>query len=449
MTSNRRVDELICTTGKMEIEPGYATDLINRYLFDLELREKGATLEELGYQSRRQNQRPVVFSESKIIRGENALADYGSTPKGSIAKITLEGVMQMQDGISSNGIKTVSNQLQQAYDNPNISAIIIEINSGGGEATAGSFLHNKIKDRNKPVYAYAHLAASAAYKAAMAADKVILSSPESEVGSIGTMVSMNRRVIEYYKQNREDIYSDGSPNKNREYRSFIAGDRGPLIERINKKNDLFLQLVRESRTLKGDSETQTETLSGSMFTAQESIERGLADGIATEREVLQQLRNAVQDADNFIFSQNQNNNMSNQSLWSRMAQAINSRLGINLNTDSMTEADVEQVETAPTMQQIKDDLKKEIQEAARQDQQDAQNAYEQRFNDLEQKLNDQSQQITQLQEQKTELEGQVAKYLGKTANGKKAANGQPPSIDQFDTAKPFSQIAEPEGTSKY
>ncbi len=77
-----------------------------------------------------------------------------------------------------------------AASNPNIAAIVLQIDSPGGEVSGTQQLADVIKSVQKPVVAFVDgMMASAALWIGSAADEIIASTPQDIIGSIGTMMS--------------------------------------------------------------------------------------------------------------------------------------------------------------------------------------------------------------------------------------------------------------------
>lgn len=279
--SNRDIDALIMH-GEFEIELNWGINQLAGYLQELDLLEKGAKFSDLGIGMRREECRPRVYSmqsgQPVIVNDPQVLRDSSITPAGSFAMLRLQGVMRSSSGASHQGIDELSDQFFAAYQNDNIAGVLLEVNSGGGESLAGSRLQSVIAESPKAVVVWAHMSASAAIRATAPADEIIASTEGAEVGSIGTLISVDRRFAQWYNSYVEDIYADKSTNKNKEFREFLRGNLDPLKANLNRSNEQFLAEVSRYRQLKHDPE---HTLSGAMFTAREARRRGLIDGIGS------------------------------------------------------------------------------------------------------------------------------------------------------------------------
>lgn len=227
------------------------------------------------------------FTGSKMsgVNGDGSLSDI------TIGVLQLNGVMFTEDQhCGPTGIRTLRNHLYSMYSNPNINGILIEANTGGGEATAGKMLNSAISDRNKPVVVHAQMLASGGIWGTINADEII-GDLGSQFGSVGAYTSIDKKMVQYYLDNIEDIYADASGDKNREIREYIAGNRQPLQDHINKLAKEFQTLVKPK--LKGTQEQIDKVLRGGMFDASFSQKVGLIDKVGTRNDAIKRVINQI------------------------------------------------------------------------------------------------------------------------------------------------------------
>lgn len=279
---NRDIEGFLLTSEMLEIDFDFGISELNRYLQEVLMLRAGFTFDELGIKERRKDSLPklIVPTESSyrfVDRWD--IQSLEETPPGSIALLKLNGVMRTQSGLSSPGADRMAFDLRNAFHNENVKGVIIETLSGGGESMAGTLIKSAISERNKPVVGFAHLAASAAYRALSGADEIIGSNDRAEFGSIGTMLTMDTKVLNKYRERFTDIYGTDVPNKNAEFRAAIAGDFSGLQKRVDTLTRQFHEEIKSDRPLRGEKEFVKETLSGAVFDAKESKRRGLVDAI--------------------------------------------------------------------------------------------------------------------------------------------------------------------------
>lgn len=277
---NRGIEQLLAMS-EMFIEERFGFQALNQYLSDISALKAGVPYVSLGISQRRERCVPTLLSadNNSTISDSYILRNERLTPKNSIALLRLEGVMSSKDGASAYGVQYLATQLRNAYSNDNISAIILEVNSGGGEVVAMSILAGALKERNKPVIGFGHYVASAAYGTIAMTDEVIASDEMAEFGSIGAMVQVSLEFLEYYKTNFVAFYGKNAPLKNNEIREAVKGNYEPLQEVADKSTDQFHAMIGAARPLTGAEQYRSVTLSGKMFDAAEAKRRGLVDGI--------------------------------------------------------------------------------------------------------------------------------------------------------------------------
>lgn len=252
------------------IDKGFATAALSKHANNMRMMELGATFAD-------------IFIDAKK---ESEAVEYVNVKGGKIAIVPLKGVMMLESGLCNAGIQRVSNILREQTNNPEVLAIIVDANTGGGEALAGQEFSNAVAESTKPVLFYAHFLASAGVMASLHADEVYAAGNQTEVGSIGVMATINKDFLDWYKETFTSYYAETSPNKNEELRGLIDGDSSKLIEALNRADERFMADVKKYRPLKGSKSTIEETLSGRMFSADDAQARGLIDGIKTKAEVI-------------------------------------------------------------------------------------------------------------------------------------------------------------------
>ena len=274
----------ILSYGDMCIEIGYGMRMLNRYISGIEAVRAGVpfTSTPQGQEKERTKPSILTFDENGLFTGAISSDDIVSSreiEKGSIAVINLHGVMNSQDDVCSYGIGYQVAQLRQAYGNPQVQAIILDVNSGGGEVTAMNMMMQAIGERNKPIIGYGHFAASAAYGSISATDEIVAAGELASFGSIGAMMAIDMRVIEFYKKNVRFFYGENAPRKNAALRGALEENFTDIQKDVNAYTDKFHDKVKGLRPLKGSDIRIKETLSGEMFIAADAKSRGLIDGV--------------------------------------------------------------------------------------------------------------------------------------------------------------------------
>lgn len=248
------------------------------------------------YSEMRSRNAPIIMNNGYVFQGNSWNVRSSDIPEGSIIKMSLTGTMIYEDGACTYGVKSLVNTMYDAYNNSRIAGILMEVNSGGGESTAGNALMSAVADKNKPVVVHFHTLGSAALKSVLPSNEIIAASPAAEAGSIGTFVSVSKEILTWYAENILDIYADQSPDKNKEFNSLLAGDLGPIKKMVNRNAELFQREVRKYRSLKGSEDYQAQTLAGGMFDANIARNRGLIDGMGTLNYALKRLQSHIKNS---------------------------------------------------------------------------------------------------------------------------------------------------------
>lgn len=225
----------------------------------------------------------------------------------SVAVIPVCGAIMKDDYCGSSGTDTLAQWIKQAGASANVSAIVLKINSGGGEVAGTGELADVIKASKKPVIAFTDgLMASAAYWIGSACVEVYASHKTVEVGSIGTMVSFMDDTAMLQKQGYREhiINADTSPDKNQDYLQAMQGQYGRIkVNILNPTNNIFMGAVMQNRAGKlrltnvlVNKVACQEPLTGKVYLAEAAIANGLIDGIKTLDAVIERAIELTHDS---------------------------------------------------------------------------------------------------------------------------------------------------------
>jgi len=274
---------------QFEIAENWGKSQISRILINQEL---GAT-EDFFKEEKEKSLQIDVFFEDNFA---GIYDEMETVKKGSIGVITMSGVMTASGGWCNKGAEQIANEFRMLYRDKNIAGILFKVNSGGGESAAGDIIFNVISDRNKPVLTYTNFLGSAAVKGTLPSDEIMAASTSTEIGSIGTLISINKKYVEKAKEQDLDLYSELSPDKNQGWRELKNGNNQPLIDRATAIDGEFMKKVSKHRTLKGDKATRDKTLSGGLFIAKDAKKRGLIDSIGTMNYAFKRLNSHIKSS---------------------------------------------------------------------------------------------------------------------------------------------------------
>jgi len=200
------------------------------------------------------------------------------------------GMMDALSGaVSMVGFQKV---FREAADDPNTSAIILDIDSPGGQVdlvpeTVALIRSRKRADR--PIIAVANtLAASAAYWLAIAADELVVT-PSGSVGSIGVYMMhqdiSERLVMEGIAPTF--IYEGPRKVEGNPYEPLDAEARNALQAEVRMFYDMFTRDVAKGRgvplsVVQADPESADRHFGGGRcYPAREAVRLGMADRVAT------------------------------------------------------------------------------------------------------------------------------------------------------------------------
>lgn len=231
---------------------------------------------------------------SKDMRRTSSFS--GDLPADTIAIIPVHGTMMKYGTYCAYGTTEIADMIYEAASNPNISGIILDMDSGGGCVDAIAPLTAAIeyaRKNNKSTIAYCDMCASANYYVAIFCDEIIASnSISSEFGSIGVMMSFPD-YAKYYEQEGikiHTIYSDLSNYKNAPFEAAKLG-KYDLIKReeLNPLAQRFQDDVTSRRGDKLDKSVEG-IISGRMFYAADALSFGLIDAIGDKQYAINRAR---------------------------------------------------------------------------------------------------------------------------------------------------------------
>lgn len=182
-------------------------------------------------------------------------------------------------------LDVLAKDFSAALDDPAVKAIVLEINSPGGQATGISDFAAQVRAAAKPVVAYVgDMAASAAYWIAAAAPRVVMSK-SGMAGNIGAVLGLDVRK----DPNKVEIVSSQSPNKRPDV-STDAG-RAQMQAMVDAVAQVFIDDVAAYRGMTADAVIKNFN-GGDIFIATKAVAAGMADSIGTLESVIAGLAGA-------------------------------------------------------------------------------------------------------------------------------------------------------------
>lgn len=267
-----------------------ATDSSNQALAEL-LRE---TLDE----RRRARRWNIGFRILYVLIAAAAIAAVMSRggsnvgPTGAhTALVRIEGVIEDNGEASAD---RVTEALQEAFDNPYVKGVVLQIDSPGGSPVQSDLIYREIRrlralHQDTPVHAVVgDICASGGYYIAAAADQIHVN-PSSIVGSIGVIMNgfgftggMERLGVE------RRVLTAG---ENKAFLDPFAPTKPDEVTHARKLLDSihaqFIDAVKQGRgdRLKDDG----QLFGGLMWTGTQAIELGLADAVGSAGSVAREV----------------------------------------------------------------------------------------------------------------------------------------------------------------
>lgn len=254
---------------------------------------------------------PLMIARAKLetilgvlaprLRGENApfgqpqtLRGYDVTPEG-IAVIPVLGTLvrrtaglEAQSGLTS--YASLAEQLAAALQDNSVKAILMDIDSPGGEAGGVFDLAERIyaARKIKPIWAVANEDAfSAAYAIAAATSKIYVPRTGG-VGSVGVIaVHLDQSQAEAdVGLKYTAIYAGARKNDMSPHEPLSDPARAALQTEVDRVYDLFAQTVSRGRRMPVEAVKATEA---GLFFGEDGVAAGLADKIGTFTDALADL----------------------------------------------------------------------------------------------------------------------------------------------------------------
>ncbi len=178
--------------------------------------------------------------------------------------------------------------VEQAMDDPNVRAVVLRIDSGGGFVGPSDEMWrdvNRLRERGLYVVAsYGSLAASGGYYVSAGADE-IYAQPTSITGSIGVMSSawtFQELMEEKLGIKPEIITATGSPDKdtaNNIFRDWTDEDRAVMRDLIDAMHERFAQVVVQGRSGVLSEAEARALCTGKVYTADDARQVKLIDQV--------------------------------------------------------------------------------------------------------------------------------------------------------------------------
>lgn len=225
--------------------------------------------------------------------------------ENGVAILPIRGVITLRNTFftflfGGASIESLSRDFAKLVDDDSIHSIILDIDSPGGSVDGIQEFSKQIFDaRNKKniISSTSSMMASAAYWIGSAADIVRITSGTVQVGSIGVIVRHTDRskleneigikTTEVVAGKYKDITTETAP--------LSTQGRQTLQQHVDFIYTVFLEDVARNRATSVE-DVLTNMADGRIFIGEQSIEAGLADGVSTLPELVDELQTAGANA---------------------------------------------------------------------------------------------------------------------------------------------------------
>ncbi len=254
---------------------------------------------------------PEMFGASYDVMPESR---YESSPKyrerfcepPQIALVTIEGGIvkggsgsDFIDG-STSGSETVVSALRAAKSDPAVRAIVVRLNTPGGDAIASDLIWGELNEARKTktvVVSMSDVCASGGYYIAAAADRIFLQ-PTTVTGSIGVFAG-KANLSELYSKvglHTETITRGEHADMFSWKRGFTGDERSILRRHVSDMYTRFADIVADGRKLAVDSVRAIGQ--GRVWSGKRALEIGLADTVGSVLDAIELAREKAQIKDN-------------------------------------------------------------------------------------------------------------------------------------------------------
>jgi protease-4 len=207
-------------------------------------------------------------------------ADSADKLSPHIARLSIQGLIT--------GDKDTIELIQKIGESDNAKALLLNLDSPGGTTTGSEKLFEELRrlGEKKPVVAVVgNLAASGAYIAALATDRIV-AHKTSLVGSIGVLFQFPNfyRLLETVGVKVEEVKSSPLKAAPNGHEPTSEAARAAIASLVADSYDWFKGLVKDRRKL--DDAELAKVSDGRVFTAHQGLPLKLVDEIGGEREAI-------------------------------------------------------------------------------------------------------------------------------------------------------------------
>ncbi|MGI4871240.1 MAG: S49 family peptidase [Janthinobacterium lividum] len=214
----------------------------------------------------------------------------GVASGATVAVIPVQGAMQKRGGMCSQGTKDLVAMLAQANQDPEISAVVLDIDSPGGQVDGTEEFAQAIASSAKPVVAFIDgMGASAAYWVASQASSIFINSDSTAyAGSLGVLcMSVNQTAFLEKKGYQVEILRSSRAVDKARLNSVEPLDdelRAQVTAELDQVAATFISTVQAGRA--GKLSAKEDVFTGKVYSGAEARRVGLVDATGSLQDAI-------------------------------------------------------------------------------------------------------------------------------------------------------------------
>jgi len=212
---------------------------------------------------------------------DDVSADYAYGPQ--VAVFHMDQAIDASAGITPELVRAVVTEVDA---DPNVVALVVRCDCPGGGAAASEEIAAYIAGCSKPVvFSVGTVCASGAYMAASQAD-LVMANATSEVGSIGTIVTVYdlEDLFETLGVAVEVVKSSDAKDMGASYRALTDEERAELQAKVDRITEVFVDMVAAGRGI--DEAVVEGWANGTTYLGEDALEMGMIDALGTYDDAL-------------------------------------------------------------------------------------------------------------------------------------------------------------------
>lgn len=231
---------------------------------------------------------PMQIVKPKVTFGEQLVQSGKGDSSDRIVQIDLEGIITSSEfggGLFEQAlpmVSTIKRGLEQATDDKRVKAIVLHINSPGGEVTASDIIYAAVKEaaKKKPVVVYMDsMAASGGYYISCGATKIV-ASETTLTGSIGVIMESfsYHGLFEKVGLGTNTFASGAFKDTLSGARPMREDEKAYIQNLVSQMYDRFLGIVADARKLDKNL-LKTTVADGRVLLGAEALQNKLVDQV--------------------------------------------------------------------------------------------------------------------------------------------------------------------------